>query len=165
MMASPGRHTRSHSWPSACVALGAVLLLLPLSSAAQHRARVAGSLASALAAGAPGNAEAIITAPQEEVDWLARTYGVRVVKRLDMGALLWGSAAALDAVANDENVAALAANEVVMSTMSVTTQSTGANQLWADDKGRRHFGGITGARVGVAVLDSGVANHPDRRRG
>jgi serine protease AprX len=56
-------------------------------------------------------------------------------------------------------VGALSADDVVVSTMAVTTQSTGASLLW---KGANsNFGGLTGEGVGVAVLDSGVAPHPD----
>ena len=42
--------------------------------------------------------------------------------------------------------------------MAVTTQSTGADQVWAGSG--KAFGGITGDGVNVAVIDSGVARHP-----
>lgn len=156
------------TWPgrSACAWLGATVvlcmaLLVPTVAAAQHRARMSSDLAATVAAGGLGSLQVLVEAPQDEVDRIARTYGVRVVRRLALGALLEGSAGAFDVVADDARVGAISENAVVTSTMSVTTQSTGASQLWADPNGRRYFDGITGAGVGVAVLDSGVCAHPD----
>ena len=44
--------------------------------------------------------------------------------------------------------------------MATTTVSTGASQLWG--RGPRNYGGLTGAGITVAVIDSGVdRHHPD----
>ena len=148
------------------LALAAIVLAFvsPTSALAQHRARVAKNLQPLIAAKSADEIQTVVQVPQAEVDRLSKMYGVRVAERLEMGALLKGSAALFDALANDEAVHALSANDTVMSTMAVATQSTGANQLWADSNGRRYFDGATGAGVGVAIIDSGIAPHDDLAR-
>ena len=46
--------------------------------------------------------------------------------------------------------------------MAVTTQSTGASQLWANPASS--YGGITGRGITVVVIDSGIAAHSDLDR-
>jgi len=145
------------------VLASALTFLTPAPAEAQHRARLAGSLQKRLAQKAPA-IDVIVEAPQAEVDRLARTYGLRVKRRLGMGAVLSGNSAQVQQAASDANVAALAADEVVFSTMAVTTVTTGANLLWNNGRSGRHFDGLTGAGVGVAVLDSGIARHADVAR-
>jgi serine protease AprX len=142
---------------------GAIAVLAPVDASAQHRARMGRSLAKQLADGG-GQVSIVIEAPQAEVDRLARAYGLRVHRRLGMGAALQGSAAQLERLAADANVTSIAADDIVMSTMAVSSQSTGASLLWeASEQGRR-FGGLTGAGIGVAVLDSGISQHSDVSR-
>ena len=118
-------------------------------------------LSEALSSGAATPVQFIVTAPQSEVDRLVGTYGVVVVRRLGMGAALSGTGVQVARLASDPNVAALAADDVVISTMAVTTQSTGANLLWAGSDRRGNFGGLTGVGIGIAILDSGIAPHAD----
>jgi serine protease AprX len=137
------------------------VLLCPSLSAAQHQARLPKGLASRLVQQAHRPHDVLLTAPQSEIDRLAATYGVTVRSRYGFGALLRGSSAQIQAMAGDTQVSALALNEAVFSTMAVTTQATGANQLWQARGDSNFFGGLTGRGVGVAVIDSGVAAHPD----
>ena len=132
--------------------------VVPDHAAAQHRARLSQGLEARLAKDA-GPTDVVVQGPQAEVDRISRTYGVKVVKRLDMGAVLSASGRQVAAIAADDNVGALTADDVVVSTMSVTAQSTGASQLWAGLG--RNFGGLTGAGIGVAVIDSGIGRHRD----
>ncbi|MEO7191204.1 MAG: S8 family serine peptidase [Vicinamibacterales bacterium] len=127
----------------------------------RHRARLAQGLEQQLATGAPGTFSVLLEASQSEVDRLVRTYGVRADRRLQMGARLVGSARQLNALAADANVGALNADDVVTSTMAVTTQATGAAQLWRSSGSSGNFGGLTGLGIGVAVIDSGISGHPD----
>jgi serine protease AprX len=136
-------------------------LLAAAPAEAQHRARMPQALDAALSQGASGYHDVVIVTPQAEVDRLAAAYGVRVISRLDMGAVLSGTSGQIDALAGDANVGALALNDVVFSTMAVTTQATGANQLWQARGSTSHFDGLTGAGVGVVIIDSGIAPHPD----
>ena len=102
----------------------------------------------------------VVQGPPAEIDRIAATYGVRVVKRMDMGAVVSGSPAEVRAVAGDSNVGSLTGDDVVVSTMAVSTQSTGASQLWRGADGTS-FGGLVGSGVGVVVIDSGIGLHPD----
>ncbi|MGE5834546.1 MAG: S8 family peptidase, partial [Acidobacteriota bacterium] len=104
--------------------------------------------------------------PQAEVDRLAGTYGVRVLKRLASGAVLGGSGSQIDALASDLNVAGLSQDDVVLGMTNVTAQSTGASQLWraGSGKGSGNFSGLTGKGIGIAVIDSGIAAHEDLTR-
>jgi serine protease AprX len=141
----------------------AISVLSPLDAAAQHRARVGGSLAKHLSEDS-GSVHFVLEAPQAEVDRLARAYGVLVQRRLGMGAVLVGNSSQVERLAADASVAALAADDVVVSTMAISSQSTGASLLWeGEDRGLR-FGGLTGTGVGVAVLDSGISEHDDVAR-
>lgn len=165
MTSSPGLLSFSRRVVVAGLLAGsAIAVLAPVSAEAQHRARIGRGLAKQLTESAGSPVAVLLEAPQAEVDRLARTYGVRVHRRLGMGAVLQGNAAQLERIAADTNVTAIAADDVVFSTMAVTTQSTGASLLWGgSDRGRR-FGGLTGAGVGIAVLDSGISQHADVAR-
>ncbi|MEO8484337.1 MAG: S8 family peptidase, partial [Acidobacteriota bacterium] len=141
------------------IGLGVAVLLVAQPASAQYRARLSRGLESRIADGA-SSVTVVVTAPQAEVERLASTYGLRVSKRLDQGAVLSGSSTQINRAAGDSNVGALAEDDLVISTMAVTTQSTGASLLWAGNGGK-HFDGLTGQGIGVAVIDSGIAPHPD----
>ncbi len=142
--------------------IGLIAVLLDASAAqAQHRARMSSGLNTQLTSGGSAPTQVLVEAPQSEVDRLAATYGVHVQKRLGMGAVLTGTSAQLNQVAGDSNVGALNANDVVTVTDAVTDEATGASQLWSTHGGGGSFDGITGSGVGVAVIDSGISNHPD----
>src|SRR6185369_6076149 len=80
----------------------AALFVCPAAAEAQaHRARLAQTLATQLSTTRTANIRALVQAPQSEIDRLSKTYGVRVVKRLALGAVLSGSAAQVNAVAGD----------------------------------------------------------------
>ena len=139
----------------------AITLLAAGSVEAQHRARLARGLESKVVVGSTESVRVLLQAPQAEIDRLAETYGIRVLKRLEIGAVVEGTGHEMANVAGDSLVGAVAADDVVTSTMAVTTQATGANLLWSNGDGRRHFNGLTGAGIGVAVIDSGIGAHPD----
>ena len=62
----------------------------------------------------------------------------------------------IDAISQDADVDHIAGNAKVFRMMAVTTQATGADQVW---RGLEHLRGVTGHGVGIAVIDSGIANH------
>ncbi len=144
------------------IGLIAISSIAPREAFAQHRALLSRGLDARIAAGGSDTIPVIVGGPQAEVDRLAGQYGLQVITRLEMGALVSGTAAQLDLVANDPAVSALAADEVVIGTMGVSTQSTGANLLWPGADGSL-FGGLVGSGVGVAILDSGLSLHADLR--
>jgi hypothetical protein len=95
----------------------------PLVASAQHRARVSRGLQAVLATG--GDAQVIYEGPQAEVDRLAASYGLRVTKRLQSGAVFSGHHTAIEALAQDRVVVYLSEDERVLGMNKITTQSNG----------------------------------------
>jgi serine protease AprX len=156
----------SRGFTAVSLVIAGAITFLAVDAAAQtrqHRARLSGSLAQQLSE-RTGSVAVVVEAPQAEVDRLARTYGLRIQRRLASGAALVGDAAQVERLAGDANLTSLAADDVVVSTMAVSSQSTGANLLWGNPEQGNRFGGLTGRGVGVAVLDSGIAPHSDLGR-
>ena len=138
-----------------------IVIHVGLSAAdAQTTSRLSGTLATFVSEGASGTLRVVMQGPQSEVDRLAAAYGLRIVKRLELGAVVEGTSQQYEALAGDPNAPVLTTDDVVVSTMAVSTQSTGASQLWAKE-GAGSFGGLTGSGVVVGVIDSGVHLHPD----
>jgi serine protease AprX len=158
MIASVRRRS-IHLWLSLLIGSCAAIVTTPAVAAAQHHARLSSDLAAALAQPGAADLHVVLEAPQSEVDRVVSAYGVSIVKRLQMGAVLAGTSTQIAALADDTNVAALSEDAVVRSTMAVVTEATGANQLWAGASG--DFGGLTGSGVVVGIIDSGVSLHPD----
>ena len=126
---------------AACViGLIATIFALPSSASAQHRARLSRDLTRQIQQNPDATVNVIAEGPQSEIDRIARQYGLQVVSRLDSGARLSGTAAQIDQAAGDGALTALAEDARVTGTMAVTTQSTGASQLWGGGKSglRRH---------------------------
>jgi serine protease AprX len=89
-----------------------------------------------------------------------RVTGCGFARTLETGAVLDVPAGALEAVANDSEVDQLSSNHVVQAHMGLTNQTIGADIVqqggWAPG-----IGAFTGAGVGVAVIDTGVAPMPE----
>ena len=126
---------------------------------AQHRARLSRGLMSQVRDGRP-DMRVLYEGPKAEADRLAKEYGLKVARHFNGLAVLTGTSAQFDAVASDPNVHSMTDDGRVQGTMATTTVSTGASQLWG--RGPRNYGGLTGAGITVAVIDSGVdRHHPD----
>lgn len=123
------------------------------------RARLSRDLAERLAAGDLQPASVIVAGSDARIDAIAARHGLRVSKRLRTGAVLEVPGVALAALAADADVDALSSNQVLRSQMDVTNQAIGADLVHAGAM----TGGtsVTGAGVGVAVIDSGVAVVPE----
>jgi serine protease AprX len=136
----------------------AVLLFGLLSVAAQaepHRARLSRDLAERVARGSNEPAAIIVSGSPERVQLLAARYGARITKSLRGGAVLEVTGGQLDALTQDPDVDHASGDVRVQRTMAVTTEATGATQVWGTEQLR----GFTGLGIGVAVVDSGVATH------
>ena len=138
--------------------------LLVLGSAADGaaqgplRARLSEDLAYRLSRGDMSATRVIVTGTQAEVDRLALRHGLAVRKRLRTGAVVEVPDGGLEALAADTDQ--LSSDFRVRSQMSVTTETTGANQVW-EDGWAPGMKGLTGRGVGVAVIDSGVDLLPE----
>jgi serine protease AprX len=129
-----------------------VFTLVVPAGAAGRRARLSADLAEHLAAGSP-SIDVIVHGTRAEVDALARRYTVRVRRYLRSGAVLRVTAGQLAALREDESQDHLSADVPIRSVGDVTTQSIGADQVWA---GSDRLPPLSGAGVTVAVIDSGI---------
>ena len=132
----------------------------PGAEAAGRRARLSDDLTLKLQAGDLSGTDVIVGGTPARVDAIAARHGLVVKRRLRTGAVLAVPAGRLEAVAADEEVDALSGDHDVRSSMAVTNVAIGADQVWAGIDGHR---GVTGEGVGVAIVDSGIANHPALR--
>ncbi|MEO8522344.1 MAG: S8 family serine peptidase, partial [Acidobacteriota bacterium] len=126
--------------------------------AGPHKARLSRDLADRIAAGGSGAADVIVSGTPETLQALAARYGARVKKSLRGGAVLEVPAGQLGSFSEDADVDHASGDVPVHRAMAVTTEATGAAQVWDGA-----FKGFTGQGIGVAVIDSGVAKHKDLR--
>jgi subtilisin family serine protease len=130
-----------------------------------HRAHMSWVVQSFLTqnAGATSNGSSaptmhvIVNGPPDVMDRVEQQYGLRRVGSLDSGAVFLATADQIDSVSGDPQVSNVAEDGVVLASMNVTTQSTGASQVWTS----KRFGPYTGKGVTIAVIDSGRGTHPD----
>lgn len=128
-------------------------------TAAPHRARLGSDLERRVTRGDQA-IDVIVHGSEAEVTALARRYNLRVRRLLRNGAVLGVTAGQLDAVAQDPAVDHLASDADVHSS-SITTEAIGADQVLA---GLPALPPISGAGIGVAVIDSGIdTRHPALR--
>ena len=80
-------------------------------------------------------------------------------RRLNGGAVVDVPAGGLAALAQDSDVDQLSSNSVVRSMMDVTNETIGSALLHTSELGGPRS--LTGKGIGVAVLDSGVADLPE----
>ena len=143
---------------SRLVALASLMAIVAANDATAQgrRARLSEDLAQKLDAGDARATSVILTGSQAKVDALAARHGLRVTRRLNGGAVVDVPAGALTPLSQDGEVDQLASNAVVRSTMEVTNEAIGASLL----HGRLTAGprALIGRGIGVAVIDSGVAN-------
>jgi serine protease AprX len=136
---------------------------LALSSAhpqGQRRPTLSDDLKAALARGE--RVRVIVQAEEDALKSLRTRLG-RGLRRQLAGALsLDVSAHELSGLKFDGGIAHLSGDLPVVADMSVTNQVTGANQVWAGTAGLLGLlgtPGYTGQGIGVAVIDSGIADH------
>ncbi|HZM96735.1 MAG TPA: S8 family serine peptidase, partial [Vicinamibacterales bacterium] len=144
---------------------GATVFLLsadPASAQGSRHARLSSDLAERLRVGDQREASVIITGTEAQVNELAERHGLLIKKRLVTGAVVDVPAGALAALADDPSADHLSSNHAVGAQMAVTNQSIGADVVheggWAAG-----IGPLTGKGIGIAVIDSGVANLPELR--
>jgi len=146
-----------------CVSLAVLCVSASDGWAQGRRARLSQDLTARLEAGDMSDTSVIVTGTETEVTRLAARHGLRVQKRLQTGAVLLVPAGMLSALAEDPEASQISGNHVVSAQMAVTIQTIGADLVheggWAPG-----VPGFAGNGIGVAVIDSGVANLPELRR-
>ena len=148
----------------AALALGmAVALSFPaaVDAGQRGRAKLSKTLADRIEARSDEPVQIIVDGDRAQIERLARRYNLEVKRHLRRGGVLEVTGGQLDALARDPDVTHLSADSVVRPTMAVTHQAIGADQAW---EGTLGLGGVTGAGVGIAIIDSGIASHADLGR-
>ncbi|OFW17278.1 MAG: hypothetical protein A3H29_00485, partial [Acidobacteria bacterium RIFCSPLOWO2_02_FULL_67_21] len=141
----------------------ALALLGADDAAAQgRRAHLSSDLASRVQAGSVEEECVILTGTSQQIDAAAGTHGLKVRKRLTGGAVVQVPAGGLGALAADDSIEAVSSNYAIRGEMGVTTVAIGADQVW-EDGWIEGAVGVTGDGIGVAVIDTGVADVPELR--
>ena len=152
------------------IVLPIVLLVLCLAGAspdrvvrAQTRASLSGDLKALVNNRSARRTRVIVRGDAAALNTLARRHGVRVVRRLDHEAVIEANAAEIERIASDAAFSRLSGDVPVRSAMSVSNKSTAADQTRAGSAGLLlgigGIAGVTGKGIGIALLDSGIANH------
>ena len=105
-----------------------------------------------------GYHQIIVPGSQETIQALADRHGLRIRKRLRQGGALEATPSQLEALRRDPNVGHISEDVIVRSSMDVAARSVGADQAW---EGVGPITGVSGAGIGVAIIDSGVSPHPE----
>ncbi|HJU42194.1 MAG TPA: S8 family peptidase, partial [Vicinamibacterales bacterium] len=167
-MTHPSRTHTTVTWSVAsCVCRGLITSLIATllivaavipAAARSRRVRLSSDLAAHLASHATADVDVIVTGSSELVERLATRHGLRIKRFLASGAVLSASREALESLSQDGEIAAVSGNAVVRSQMALTTAVTGAQAAW--EGAIAALGPVTGSGIGVAIIDSGIANHP-----
>jgi serine protease AprX len=140
----------------ACFVVSALLVAAPASAeggSGSHRARLSADLADHLNAGSQA-IRVIVHGERSEVDALAARYNLRIARYLKSGAVFLVNAGQLEALRQDDTQDHLSGDVRLQSSVdAMTAQSIGADQVWA---GLDSLPPLSGARVSVAVIDSGI---------
>ncbi len=147
----------------ACVLLAVLLGVADHADAQSRRARLSRDLQERLSTGNRERTSVIVTGTGAQVDALAARHGLTVRRRLRTGAVLDVPAGALETVAADASVDAMSSNQPIRSQMGVTNQTIGADRVHAGTWAA-NVPGLTGRGIGVAVIDSGVAEVPELKK-
>jgi serine protease AprX len=150
-------------WIVAVAALCSLAVISVRGEAPRHRARLSDDLLKLEALKAPARSRVIVQGTRAEVQALAGRHGVSVVRWLRNGAVLRANGAEVARLAADTAIDQLSGDQIVRTAMQVSNRSTGAEDTWDGYPGLL-FGigaipGVTGKGIGVAVVDSGIAQH------
>jgi len=131
-------------------------------SGAEHRALLSTDLLDHQARRTTARERVIVHGDEVTVDAIAHRHHLQIVRRLATGAVLTANSAELTELAADTAVEHLSGDPRVRTSMSISNQSTAADQTRAGTPGLLGIGAIaavTGQGVGVAVIDSGISPH------
>jgi len=149
---------------SLVAALVAASALTIRGSNTPHRAHLSQDLVSHVLQRSGARARVIVRGSDQEIDDAVSRYGLRIVRRLEGGAVLAANADELNRLAGDARFANLSGDLPVRNTMSVSNAATAADQTRAGQAGLLlglgAIPGVNGQGVGIAIVDSGIkADH------
>src|SRR5262245_23273189 len=127
-----------------------------------RRAHLSADLLAHAARQTKARARVIVRGSEADLNALAARHGVQILRYLEGGAVLLANSAELEALQKDSTLSTLSGDHVVRIAMSVSNQSTAADQTRAGKSGLLGIGaipGVTGKNIGVAIVDSGITPH------
>ncbi len=148
-------------WGSLVAALAITVASAPMVPAA-HRAALSLDLLDHLTHSTAAPGRVIVPGSRVQVSAIAARHHLKIDRWLHDGAVVLANSDELADLAADEAVDHLSGDPLVTPTMALSVRSTAADQAWAGTRGLLGIGripGVTGAGVGVAVVDSGIARH------
>ena len=128
----------------------------------EHRAHLSDDLLSHRTRHTAARIRVIVHGDESTLAALTTRHHVQILRRLAGGAVVAANSAELDELAADRAVDHLSGDLPVRTSMSVSNQSTAADQVRAGSTGLLGIGGIAGVSgqgIGVAVVDSGISSH------
>jgi serine protease AprX len=144
-------------WAIALIAFVSLAPVLTVRGAGRaHRAHVSLDLLRHEARQTTSAARVIVRGSDADLDALAARHHLRIVRRLPGAAVLLANSSAITALAADAAVDALSGDAPVAAWMSVSNQSTAADQVRAGQPLPGNIAGVNGSGIVVAVVDSGV---------
>jgi serine protease AprX len=123
------------------------------------RARLSADLKEQIATGNTIDQELIITGSREQVQRIVRRHGLDVILWLEGAGMIIAPASALAALADDIEADAISSNQLLTAQMAVTNETIGADLVQAGTWGEGATA-YTGSGIGIALIDSGVADLP-----
>jgi serine protease AprX len=107
-------------------------------------------------------ARVIVRGSKATLEALAARHRLQIVRQLPGAVVLLADSAELDALQVDSTVNQLSGDALVRTSMTISDQSTAADQTRAGKPGVLGIGaiaGVDGQGIGVAVIDSGISPH------
>ena len=129
-------------------------------SSIDRRAHLSADLTRHQARKTTARTRVIVHGTNRELDVLASRHRLHIVKRMRGAAVVFVNSAELTALSRD--VDRLSGDLPVRSAASISDASTGADQTRAGSMALGSLGipGVDGQGIGIAVLDSGISQHP-----
>jgi serine protease AprX len=152
----------SHVKTLLAIGFAGVLSISLTGATDDHRAKLSADLLRFKAGRSASRTRVIVHGDAATVDALARRHGVQIVKRLANGAVFAANGDEIARLSADAGIDHLSGDLPVKAGMSVSNQSTAADQTRAGVAGLFGIGaipGVTGQGITVAVIDSGVSAH------
>jgi serine protease AprX len=147
----------------AIVALIATSALGVRGAGQEHRAHLSDDLLGVAARHASGRTRVIVHGDAAALASLVTKHHVQVLRQLSDSAVISANSAELNDLAADSAIDHLSGDPLVRVGMSISNQSTAADQVRAGVAGGLlglgAIPGVTGQGIGVAVVDSGISPH------
>jgi serine protease AprX len=147
----------------AIVALVATSALGVRGAGQEHRAHLSDDLLGLAGRHTSGRTRVIVHGDAAALAALTTRHHVEVLRQLSDSAVIWANSAELNDLAADSAIDHLSGDPLVRVGMSISNQSTAADQVRAGVAGGLlgigAIPGVIGQGIGVAIVDSGISPH------